>query len=564
MSITDYIYMYMRYGLFCYFIHCIYLYKMSRIIDDKTRPYGKKTISKYDKETILIVLKKMILANDFESSLYFATELHASGNFEDIWRVLLDIVVEQIHILNFRLPVFLYTKYQRYDYFTKQFKGSQKIEIRNVAEMREDLFYIIRILTYSPKEELKRYIPKSYYSVNEDSYDILGNVFSEKYVPEMSILREVTDARSNDVDRAITHFKKSLIRIIKSNALYDRMREKETLFFWLSRIISNSYQSSNIVGYPNNVSLYTEYNENDYEQFAMKLWNIIILSSKVNKETFRQVGALYKLFTFCSKNKKCDPTYLNRFLIISLLYLTDRPKSDNVILNKLFEKTNHKSIHRLYANIKDAVSNGTERIDYIEVKRKIDKYKKTKQSRKKRGSRRKKKEELMDERLRIDPIVEENEIEKEIEFASKMETHFNTIEPEQLPNIQNIEERDRELAIVDIEQKELERKEEIRKQQEFEKEILKERDELYEKELHTPNNNKRELSFFKDDTLPEMFRFLPYADDHISEEEEIKSPAPNVLNYFQSNSPKEDSMKSIITSNTKRKKRELHYDIHKV
>ena len=68
----------------------------------------------------------------------------------------------------------------------------------------------------------------------------------------------------------------------------------------------------------------------------------------------------------------------------------------------------------------------------------------------------------MDERLRIDPIVEEKEIEKEIEFASKMETHFNTIEPEQLPNIQNIEERDRELAIVDIEQKELERKEEIR------------------------------------------------------------------------------------------------------
>ena len=35
------------------------------------------------------------------------------------------------------------------------------------------------------------------------------------------------------------------------------------------------------------------------------------------------------------------------FLIISLLYLTDRPKSDNVILNKLFEKTNHKSIMRL-------------------------------------------------------------------------------------------------------------------------------------------------------------------------------------------------------------------------
>ena len=79
---------------------------MSRIIDEKTRPYGKKTISKYKKETILIVLKKMLMANNFESSLYFATELHASGNFEDLWQVIFDITLEQIHILNFKLPVF--------------------------------------------------------------------------------------------------------------------------------------------------------------------------------------------------------------------------------------------------------------------------------------------------------------------------------------------------------------------------------------------------------------------------------------------------------------------------
>ena len=548
-----------------YFIHCIYLYIMSKIIDDRTKPYGKKTISKYNKETILIVLKKMILATDFESSLYFATELHASGNFEDLWRVLLDIVLEKIHILNFKLPLFLYSKYSRYDYFVKQFKGSQKIELRNVGEMREDLYYIIRILTYSPKEDLNRYIPKSYYSVNEDSYDILGNVFSEKYVPEMSILREVTDAKNNDVDKSIAHFKKSLIRIIKSNALYDRMREKETLFFWLSRIISNSYQSSNIVGYPNNVSLYTEYNESDYEQFSMKLWNIIILTSKINKEIFRQVGALYKLFTSCLKNKKCDPNYLNRFLIISILYLTDRPKQENIILDKLFNKVNHKSIHRLYANIKEAIKNGTERIDYIEVKRKEDKYKKIKDPKKRRKARRKRKQELMDARLRIDPVIEEKQIEqdtkKEIEFVSKIETQFNTINPDKLPNIQNLEERDRELEIIDIEQKKLEKQEEIIKQRQFEKEILEERDELYEKDICTPrNSNKRELSYFKDDTLPEMFRFLPYADESLSESEE---EPPNGLDYIRDNNTNNEVLKSITTRNIKKKKKS-QYEIYKV
>jgi len=541
---------------------------MSRIIDEKTRPYGKKTISKYKKETILIVLKKMLMANNFESSLYFATELHASGNFEDLWQVIFDITLEQIHILNFKLPVFLYIKYQRFDYFLKTYKGGQKIEIRNVAEMREDLFYIIRLLTFSPKEKLSRYIPKSYYSTNEDSYDILGNVFSEKYVPEMSILKEVTDARNDDVDKSIAHFKKSLIRVIKSITMYDRMREKETLFFWLSRIISNSFESTNIVGYPNNVSLYTGYNESDYEQFIMKLWNIIILASKINKPIFRQIGALYKLFTYCSKNQKCNITDLNRFLIVALLYLTDRPKQENFILEKLFSKTNHKSIHRLYANIKEAVRNGTQRVDYIEVIRKEDRYKKIKDPKKRRRARRKKKQELMDARLRIDPVIEEQELEKEEqkeeEFNTKINKQFDTVSLETLPNIQAPEERDRDLEQIGREQIERERLENIRKQEQFKQEILEERDELFEKEISVSDNNfnKRELSYFKDDSLPNMFRFLTYAEP---EHEIIETPPPSVIDYFENNSESEMAadVKSIPTIK-KKKKRGIRYDIYKV
>ncbi len=541
---------------------------MSRIIDDRNKAYGKKTISKYDKETILIVLKKMIMANDFESSLYFATELHASGNFDELWNVIFDIILDQVHILNFKLPVFICIKYQRFDYFVKQFKSGQKIEIRNVGEMREDLFHIIYILTYSPKEDLSRYIPKSYYSVNEDSYDILGNVFSEKYVPEMSILREVTDARSNDIDKAIHNFKKSLIRVIKDSALYDRMREKETLFFWLSRIISNSFQSSNIVGYPNNVSLYTGYNENDYKQFIMKLWNIILLGSKINKYIFHQIGALYKLFIFCSKKKKYDITFLNRFLITAILYITDRPKADNVILEKLFDKVNHKPIHRLYANIKDALKNGTQRVDYIEVKRKVDKYKNVKNAKKRNRLRKRRKQKLMDERLQINPIFEEREIElnekKEDLLNNKIEQKFDIVELNNLPNIQNKEQRERDIEIIDIEQREKDRLEQLMKQGKFKTEIMAERDELFDKEINESDNNfnKVELLYFKDDTLPNMFRFLTYTED--VEESESELEPPSVLDHLSNNTSRNQEIKSIVTKNIKKKKKRSQYDIYKV
>lgn len=275
-----------------------------------------------------------------------------------------------------------------------------------------------------------------------------------------------------------------------------------------------------------------------------------------------------KLFTYCSKNQKCNITDLNRFLIVALLYLTDRPKQENFILEKLFSKTNHKSIHRLYANIKEAVRNGTQRVDYIEVIRKEDRYKKIKDPKKRRRARRKKKQELMDDRLRIDPVIEEQELEKEEqkeeEFNTKINKQFDTVALETLPNIQAPEERDRDLEQIGREQIERERLENIRKQEQFKQEILEERDELFEKEISVSDNNfnKRELSYFKDDSLPNMFRFLTYAEP---EHEIIETPPPSVIDYFENNSESEMAadVKSIPTIK-KKKKRGIRYDIYKV
>jgi hypothetical protein len=514
---------------------------MSRIHDNRTKSYGKNTISKYKTEFVILVIKKLLLSNDFETTLYFFTELHASGKFDDIWFVIFDIMLEHIHILNYQLPFFLYNKYRKYEHLSKELKGN-KLEIRNIAEMRKDLFHIVRILTFSPKENVVKYIPKSYYSVKEDAYDSLGNVFTEQFIPKLSILKEVTNSpNSKEISHAIKNFKNTLIKILKNNSLFDRMREKETIFFWLSRIIVNSFDNSNIVGYPNSVNLYQNYNRDDYDQYIMKLWNIILLSSKSNDFLFNQIGSLYQMYIICSKNKKkYDTTFLNRFIISSILYFTDKPNRQNPILQNLFnKKVDHRPIHSFYANIQEAITNDTQRMDYIELKKKTDIAKEQKKLEKKmqreskkksRKKSRKKNPELKpsDSRLQINETFQEKQskiVEKQKEKLDFLINHskYDIDNPESIPMLQNHDERERDIIMVEQQQNQINKIQKLKELKRIEQEIQEEQFNNYELETEFSEMNSssqkqtNKLMFINDEILPDIFRLITFRDDIIED-----------------------------------------------
>ena len=515
---------------------------MSRIRDNKKKPYGKITISKYKTDFVILVIKKLLLNNDFETTLYFFTELHASGKFDDMWFVIFDIMLEHIHILNYQLPFFLYNKYKKYEHLYKELKGN-KLEIRNIAEMRKDLFHIVRILTFSPKENIIKYIPKSYYSVKEDSYDSLGTVFTEHFVPNLSILKEVTNSpNTKEINYAIKNFKNTLIKILKNNSLFDRMREKETIFFWLSRIIVSSFDNSNIVGYPNSVNLYQNYDRDDYDQFIMKLWNIILLSSKSNSFLFNQIGSLYQMYIICSKNKKkYDTTFLNRFIIISILYFTDQPNKQNPILENLFNKrVDHRPIHSFYANIQEAITNDVQRIDYIELKKKTDiaKEKKKlekkmeresrKQSRKKSRKKKVIESKPSDSRLQIDETFQEKQskiVEKRKEKLDFLITNskYDINNPEAIPMIQDYDERERDILMVEQQQNQINKIQKLKELKRIEQEIQEEQFNNYELETEFTEMNSSsqkqtdKLMFINDEVLPDIFRLITFRDDIIED-----------------------------------------------
>jgi len=537
---------------------------MSIIVDNKTKTYGKITISKYKKSQVIDVLNKIILTNNFDMCLYFFTELHASGNYDDIWNIIFKTMLNNIHILNYRLPFFLCKKYNRYEYFlnSSKMKG-KKLDIRNISEMRADLFHIVRILTFSPKEDLSKYIPKCYYSTNEDSYDVLGNVFNEKFIPKLSILKEVTNSPDNrEIKVSMKQFKYCIVKILKSKSLYDRMREKDGAFFWLSRIITYSFQSSNIVGYPNNIGLYNSYDINDYDNFIMQIWNILLLSSKVDKLIFKQIGSLYKLFVISSKDKKNNITFLNNFVILALLYLTDRPIRQNKILDRLYEEKDHRSIHMYYANIQNAISNGTQRVDYIQINKKSDKVNQKSYKSKKTKSRKKKerKERIDDKRLQLKPdiILKCNAIsEKEKKkLEEKINIRYDTSNLNILPNIQNETERENDIKIVDEEQKQLYIIENEKFQQKIKDEIQEERYTNYEQETSslTPYK-KNKLFFIKDDSIPNIFRLITF------KEESPKND--NIIDLLNKNIEIEDG-KKLVSSKYNKQDTKTKYDIYKV
>jgi hypothetical protein len=313
----------------------------------------------------------------------------------------------------------------------------------------------------------------------------------------------------------------------------------------LSRIIVSSFDNSNIVGYPNSVNLYQNYDRDDYDQFIMKLWNIILLSSKSNSFLFNQIGSLYQMYIICSKNKKkYDTTFLNRFIIISILYFTDKPNKQNPILENLFNKrVDHRPIHSFYANIQEAITNDTQRIDYIELKKKTDiaKEKKKlekkmqresrKQSRKK--SRKKKVVELKpsDSRLQIDKFFQEKQskiVEKRKEKLDFLinNSKYDINNPESIPMIQGYDERERDILMVEQQQNQINKIQKLKELKRIEQEIQEEQFNNYELETEFSEINSssqkqtNKLMFINDEVLPDIFRLITFREDIIEDARE--------------------------------------------
>ena len=301
----------------------------SLIIDGKKRSYNRITISKYKKKNAINALYKSILSKNINNSLYFVSELHASGNNNDLWYIFLNIYNNYIHILNFNLPNFLLRKYKKYKCFVKMYnkdKLKYLINLRNEAELRKDLYQICYVLIHSPHKDISHFIP----NVKKFTLDV-----------QVSI-----DYAFNQIEQSIK------IKLLQHIPNYDNIDSKMNTFLHLYNIVEQ-----NII----------HMNDNMYITIMENFWNIILRNTEHEKILFKQIRSIYEIFIIYSKYKKYNSCNLNNSLYIALLYIFDLQQSYNIIIEDCYKNKDHTKFNVFYHNIQHSINNDIRRYDYIDL-----------------------------------------------------------------------------------------------------------------------------------------------------------------------------------------------------
>lgn len=113
----------------------------------------KMTYSGYKKQDVLKELKKALEFKKVEESLYWCAELICSGQYLDIWNMIITFYATHIHIANPKMPIYIYIRYTDFKNIVKE-----KIYVENELHMRNNnnirmLFHeLILILIHSDRK----------------------------------------------------------------------------------------------------------------------------------------------------------------------------------------------------------------------------------------------------------------------------------------------------------------------------------------------------------------------------------------------------------------------------
>lgn len=323
------------------------------IIDNKKKYYSK-SISGYKKKLLMKAFEKCLKTNNLYNSLYFGFEIIASGYFNDFWLIILTILSENIHILSPNLPSEILS---RYEYFKNLEKRLRKrkiilIEMRNLLEIQKHIVFVIKNIVSSKQKHASYFIKPSYNHQQK-------RPINQRKV--LLIFKRFQQLVSTTINNKITY---------KGNT--DTLLNE--IFHSLGQIMVIDCDSINNLDYPYNINLYHHTKSKLHENIISIFWNILLKKSKINKNIWTQISALYKIHKLKVTHKLEKESYhiLNAFFYF-IYNLEDIPIQSITKQEIMF-------VERFYSNIQAALNSGGERVDYLIIE---DKNKKTKKKPKK-------------------------------------------------------------------------------------------------------------------------------------------------------------------------------------
>ena len=155
------------------------------IINDKRliNEFKSLTFSGYKKTNVKNELIKSINNKKIEETNYWCSELICSGQFLDLWNIILLFINKHIHIGNPKLPSYLSIRYKHFKLLIEN--EENELLLRNNIKIREIFCEIMCILCLSPRRQRLEYIKinKNEFNIENLNRNICAT--SNKYIQEI-------------------------------------------------------------------------------------------------------------------------------------------------------------------------------------------------------------------------------------------------------------------------------------------------------------------------------------------------------------------------------------------
>ena len=143
------------------------------------------TFSKFQKSQVKKELLNNIYKGKLENTIYWSAELICSGNFMELWEIILQYMSKYIHIGNPKLPIYVSMRFDNFrDIIESGYIGNE-LSMRNNSKIRRIFAELLCILALSEKRHSFEQI-----KVSSDDYDM--TTLSEKLkAPSIDYVRDV-------------------------------------------------------------------------------------------------------------------------------------------------------------------------------------------------------------------------------------------------------------------------------------------------------------------------------------------------------------------------------------
>ena len=365
------------------------------INDGRKKKYGVKSISGYRKALLLKAFEKSLLENNYYNSLYFGFEIIMSGYFNEYWLIILSIMSENIHILSPELPFFINQKHEYFKDIQQKMKKKKIdiIHIRNLFKIQQDVILTIKNIVNSEKKHISYFIKQPY-----------NNQQNNKIKPKGQLLI------------LFKRFKQLLSTMINNKITYKGNNDivLNDFFSTFGELLAIDCDSTHNIAYPYNINLYHHTRSSINKEIMTIFWNIVLKSSKFNKNVMTQIVSLYKIFNLKITNKLEKESYILLHVLFYIIYNYDELEMLRINKNDLL------TTKRLYIIIQDAITNDEQRIDFLNIEDKNNK-------KKKKGIKKPKKKKIKKKKIKKITVIEKKKIENNKYSIVPMKTPIEEI-----------------------------------------------------------------------------------------------------------------------------------------